>query len=185
MGQYFMIANLDRKEYVSSHKIGDGLKLLEQANSEGGVMNALHLLLACGNGKGGGDLYSMTEKHEVDMGPDRPPLVVQDGWGDPVGRWAFDRIVVIGDYAEREDHELAWSDKANAGLYAEITGRKRVHKTEPERVFDPETASYLGVNWHWVECDFGWKDITDEVIPMVEAATEGWRSEYSTYPDMS
>ena len=31
MGQYHYTVNLDKKEYLVPHKLGDGLKLLEQA----------------------------------------------------------------------------------------------------------------------------------------------------------
>ena len=86
MGQYHYTVNLDKREYLHPYKLGDGLKLLEQVGtSPGGVNDALHLLLAacCGDGgRGGGDFVSGRE------------------W---VGRWAGDRIGVIGDYAESDD----------------------------------------------------------------------------------
>ena len=79
MGQYYYIANLDKKEYLHPHRCGDGLKLLEFGLSSCGTMSALAILLADGNGRGGGDLR--TEN----------PIV---------GTWAGDRIVVTGDYAD-------------------------------------------------------------------------------------
>ncbi len=81
MGQYHLTVNLTKKEFLDPHKLGDGLKLWEQANSQGGVMVALLALLACSNGRGGGDF----QDH---------PLI---------GRWAGDKIVVVGDYAEKGD----------------------------------------------------------------------------------
>jgi len=82
MGQYWMPVNLDKKEYMHAHQMGDGLKLLEQAWSTGGVATALVMLLA--------------------------PLPERRGGGDPgdtttVGRWAGDRIVFVGDYSEDSD----------------------------------------------------------------------------------
>jgi hypothetical protein len=80
MGQYYYVVNLDKKEYIHPHKMGDGLKLLEFACSTGGTMTALAILLAEGNGKGGGDLRG---DHPV------------------IGSWAGDRIVIAGDYADK------------------------------------------------------------------------------------
>lgn len=83
MGQYHTVFNLDKKQRLNPHKLGDGLKLLEQASwSPGGVNDALHLLLPCSNGRGGGDYQSDS------------PLI---------GSWCGDRIAIIGDYANEDD----------------------------------------------------------------------------------
>jgi len=79
MGQYYVIVNLDKKQYIHPHKFGDGMKLLEFADSTPGTMTALAVLLADGNGRGGGDL-------------DSENLII--------GSWAGDRIVIAGDYAD-------------------------------------------------------------------------------------
>jgi len=79
MGQYYLIVNIDKKEYIHPHKFGDGLKLLEFGASSCGTMTGLAILLADGNGRGGGDLRS---DHTI------------------IGSWAGDRIVVAGDYAD-------------------------------------------------------------------------------------
>jgi hypothetical protein len=79
MGQYYLIVNLDKKQYLHPHRCGDGLKLLEFACSATGTLTALAILLADGNGRGGGDLHS---SHPV------------------IGSWAGDRIVIAGDYAD-------------------------------------------------------------------------------------
>lgn len=88
MGQYHYTVNLDKKEFIHPHKLGDGLKLGEQVAGRGGVPAALFILLACSNGRGGGD-----------FGED--PIV---------GRWAGDRVAVVGDYGE--DGDLAPEHKA-------------------------------------------------------------------------
>lgn len=80
MGQYYYVVNTDKKEYLYPHKLGDGLKLLEFGLSSCGTMTGLALLLSDGNGRGGGDLRTNDE--------------------DYVGRWAGDRIVIAGDYAD-------------------------------------------------------------------------------------
>lgn len=82
MGQYYVVANLDKKQYLNPHRFGEGIKLLEFGADAGGTMTGLAILLASSNGRGGGDLRS-----------DSPV----------VGTWAGDRIVIGGDYAEPGD----------------------------------------------------------------------------------
>lgn len=80
MGQYYLPTNPDKKQFIHPHKFGDGLKATEFGSSGNGTMMGLAILLADGNGRGGGDLNS----------------------DDPVvGSWAGDRIVIAGDYAEK------------------------------------------------------------------------------------
>lgn len=79
--------NLDKKEFFSPHTLGDGLKALEQALSgPGGVPTALHALLTVSNGRGGGD-YGTSH-----------PLAKE-----VLGRWAGDRLAIVGDYSEPGD----------------------------------------------------------------------------------
>ncbi len=82
MGQYYKVVNLDKKQYLHPHNLGDGLKLMEFGSSGGGTMMALAILLSDGNGQGGGDLDSEQAL---------------------VGSWAGDRIVVVGDYAGNDE----------------------------------------------------------------------------------
>jgi hypothetical protein len=92
MGQYHWPVNLDKREFLYSHSLGDGLKLKEQGFSQpGGIATALHVLLAVSNGRGGGDYGT---EH---------PLSEQ-----VVGRWGGDHIAIIGDYAKPDDlrHEI-------------------------------------------------------------------------------
>ena len=79
MGQYYLVVNKDKKEYLDPHKFGSGLKLMEFSGDGESVMQGLAVLLADGNGRGGGDLESSSSL---------------------VGSWAGDRIVVAGDYAD-------------------------------------------------------------------------------------
>ncbi len=83
MGQYHKVYNLDKREFIHAHQIDNGLKLLEQCGpgDQPTTSDAVWLLLANSNGRGGGD----APKH---------PLV---------GRWAGDRLVVQGDYANDDD----------------------------------------------------------------------------------
>jgi hypothetical protein len=79
MGQYYKIVNIKKKQYITPHTFGDGAKLMEFSMSASGVMAGLAILLADGNGRGGGDLHSTN---------------------GIVGSWAGDNIVVAGDYAD-------------------------------------------------------------------------------------
>lgn len=40
MGQYHKIVNLDKKQFISGHAFGDGIKLMEFGGSAGGTMTA-------------------------------------------------------------------------------------------------------------------------------------------------
>jgi hypothetical protein len=61
--------------------MGDGMKIMEFGLSGMGTMAGLAILLADGNGQGGGDIN-------------------EDPVSGIVGRWAGDRIVIAGDYAD-------------------------------------------------------------------------------------
>lgn len=83
MGQYYMVVNTTKRQYIHPHHMMEGLKLLEFGTSSHGTMTGLAILLASGNGRGGGDLHSNN------------PII---------GSWAGDRIVVAGDYADSGKH---------------------------------------------------------------------------------
>ncbi len=99
MGQYHVLYNTDKKEYVHAHRIDNGLKLLEQVGFEKSTATALFLLVANSNGRGGGD----ANEHEL------------------IGRWAGDRIVVQGDYAEEGDQ--AYITDAERETYTDISAQ--------------------------------------------------------------
>ena len=99
MGQYHVLYNTDKKEYVHAHRIDNGLKLLEQVGFEKSTATALFLLVANSNGRGGGD----ANDHEL------------------IGRWAGDRIVVQGDYAEEGDQ--AYISDAERKTYTDISAQ--------------------------------------------------------------
>jgi len=77
VGQYFLLANLDRREYIDPHKIGGALKLWEWCAND--FCRLLPFLLRQSDSLGGGDLHD-PEGYEY------------------AGRWAGDRIVLVGDY---------------------------------------------------------------------------------------
>lgn len=106
MGQYHIPCNIDRREFIHPHTFGDGLKLLEFGPSGSGTMMGLAVLLAASNRggpRGGGDLHPWHggagyEGCEVSMRDDEDALMAHI-----VGRWAGQRIAIIGDYAETDD----------------------------------------------------------------------------------
>ena len=79
MGQYYLICNLDKKEYLHPHRFDEGMKAREWMWS-GRVPRALSILLIDGDGRGGGDVRLQNT--------------------DIIGRWAGDRIVISGDYSD-------------------------------------------------------------------------------------
>ena len=99
MGQYHKLYNLDKKEYVHAHRIGNGLKLMEQIGFDKSTSTALWLLVANSNGRGGGDARGH-------------PLI---------GRWAGDRIVVQGDYATEGDQAFISDDEI--ATYTDISSQ--------------------------------------------------------------
>lgn len=81
MGQYHKVVNLDKREFLNPHGMGTGAKSAEFAFPKGGVMGAAMIgLMVAPEHRGGGDIT-----------------------GEHAGRWHGDRVVVIGDYAERAD----------------------------------------------------------------------------------
>jgi len=97
MGQYYRVVNLDKKQFLRPHAFGNGAKLMEFGSSAQGTMTALAVLLASGNGRGGGDARSDNSL---------------------IGSWAGDRIVITGDYADEglfvtltEEEVVRWAAK--------------------------------------------------------------------------
>lgn len=160
MGQYHLTVNLDKREFLDPHKLGDGLKLSEQASSACGTAAALMVLLACsGYNRGGGDVCPV-QRVQIEPGVwalrpvDDPELEAR--MRAYVGRWAGDRIAVVGDYAEDTD------------LPAEF---------EASKIYQAcRNGEY--------------RDISDEVLPILEhwlgirvERTDGWRERYDPAQD--
>ena len=109
MGQYFIIVNLNKKEFIHPHKFGDGLKLLEFGCSSHGTLTALTVLLRKSNESGGGDFLYYEECEYV-------------------GSWAGDKIVIICDYdksglyekAQKEFKDVSENLRAQVEVYENI-----------------------------------------------------------------
>jgi hypothetical protein len=145
MGQYWKPVNLDRKEFISPHKLGAGLKLWEQLAAHPGTAAALIVLCAAmPNGMVPGP---MPESY--------PEIAAQ-----VIGRWAGDRIALVGDYAE--DGDLAAEHQAST-IY--------------DRCVEPEWEEEAGTP----EAD-RYTDITDLVARVLEHELggtftgTGWRN---------
>lgn len=93
MGQYFILLNLDKKEYIHPHRLGCGAKLWEIAVNK--ISAVFAFLLRQSSEGGGGDIQKDYKN---------------------AGRWAGDRIVVVGDYDESGLYQKA------AKEYREISG---------------------------------------------------------------
>lgn len=98
MGQYHKLVNLDKKEVVFPRSLGLGLKQWEHTGFEGGTLaDAMYLLVMTSPARGGGDWT----------------------WTEMSGRWAGDRVVILGDYTGDNDLPgVAEADK----LYSESEG---------------------------------------------------------------
>ncbi len=167
MGQYWKVVNLNKKEYINPHKLGVGLKLGEQLGSGHGTPDALFILVAAmREHRGGGDFDWDSNYH----GPER---TMAHPSGAPVntkynkiakrtiGRWAGDRIAVIGDYAE--DGDLFGTPIPASQIYGACMGDDKVFE-ETERKQQKR-----------------WTDITDDVAAVIEHEVggkfkgDGWR----------
>lgn len=149
MGQYWMVVNLDKKEYVSPHRLGSGLKLWEQLANHPSTGEALIVLCAAmPEYRGGGD-FDLTQnwhgperrfpEHNATPGPmpeDYPTVA-----GRTIGRWAGDRIALVGDYAQDTD------------LPAEFEAGQIY-----DRLDDPGS---------------GWVDVSDDVCRVIEHELNG------------
>ena len=86
MGQYYKVVNKTKKEFLDPHSFGHGAKLMEFVSDAEGMLQSLAILLAEGNGRGGGDFSSDN------------PLI---------GSWSGDEITIVGDYADSGLYDIA------------------------------------------------------------------------------
>jgi hypothetical protein len=170
-GQYYRIVNIDKKEFISPRAFKDGAKLLEFAGGDCGVISGLAILMASGNGRGGGDFYTNTcYGKDIDISlPKNKHLRIDSsfttGVNDEkvcnlivpkvVGKWAGDRVVIAGDYAD----EGAFID-ADRPLNAKEKKYVEGKYTEPFKSQMTSTKSFNLDSW----ADLHFKDISKQVI---------------------
>jgi len=82
MGQYHILVNLTKKQFVSPGGLGRGNKQVEHIDRMG---TAMYLLTAVPICRGGGDMM-----------PDDKDLLF-------IGSWLGDRIAIVGDYSQDSD----------------------------------------------------------------------------------
>jgi len=116
MGQYFKAVNLDKKEYVCPWCIGGVAKLIEwAANPQGAIFT---MLLRKSSASGGGDYYGPATRdiclgsdeaenvdlvmNEIFKGVAMEGRLISPAADTTVGRWAGDRVALVGDYDESE-----------------------------------------------------------------------------------
>ena len=161
MGQYHKVVNLDKKEYLHPHELGDGLKLMEFGASAMGTMTALALLLACSNGRGGGDFHNTQSKTKEGY----PVNDVDPSAMELIGSWAGCRIAIVGDYAEDQDMEKQFHAGRIYTLCDDVVGledRQNWARSEDNGDMD---------NWAWV-LEVEEKDLYKNISPMMRALLE-------------
>jgi len=138
MGQYYIIANLDKRQFINPHSFGDGAKLMEFGASGSGIMCGLAILLSDGNDRGGGDLHV----------PENAPEELKS----LVGSWAGDRIVVSGDYADKG----VFTDDGKRNLY-ELCGTSQFENISEKVIevmcFDPYLKRDLVERTDWLDAE--------------------------------
>lgn len=160
MGQYHILANVDRREMVDPHLLGFGLKLVEQTGFIAPMPEVLWPLLVCSNGRGGGDY------------PDE-----WDPTGEVFGRWAGDRIVVLGDYTEEDDPIVV--KLKGIMTYEELKAARYANPIDGS----PHRRAALLMAGEEEFGRFGWKDISLLVLPVYEQVAgvkildspQGWK----------
>ena len=161
MGQYWIPVNLDKKEYIDPHKLGTGLKLWEHLANHPGTGAALIVLMAAmPEPRGGGD-FDMDENWH---GPERtiPPHNISPGpmpenyssiAKRTIGRWAGDRIALIGDYADSTDLTGFDAKKVSEGCFNEEEGYLDITENVCKVIEHELCGKYIGDGWREFKYD--------------------------------
>lgn len=188
MGQYWILVNLDKQEYINPRGCDDGMKLLELHDTLKATYLALTPIRALAvaintgsNGSGGGDLalpYEHVEK------PDSMPWKLARKLGlekdmtpaplfDVCGSWSGDRIVTAGDYGDdldmlpQELHAQAWKESTSEHRQRCREEEERYGKPKPFRQQDvPKPNIYFWAHRHFT-------DITSKLMDVFTACGEG------------
>ena len=178
MGQYWKVANLDKKEFIDPHKLGVGLKLGEQIGSGHGTPDALFILVAAmRERRGGGDFDWDSNYYGEDRytsGAKDPNIYggkVNEDYNEcakrTIGRWAGDRIVVVGDYSEDADLPKY---KNFGNLYSVLSAAAYPDDRQDLGDIDEEyRAKYKAA----IKEAKNWTDVTDDVARVIEHEVGG------------
>jgi len=120
MGQYFKAVNLDKQEYVCPWCLGGVAKLIEWAANPWGAV--FTMLLRRSSASGGGEYYGpasrsiengsdaadnvATVMNEIFKGVAMEGRPITPAADTTVGRWAGDRVALVGDY----DDSKLWEE---------------------------------------------------------------------------
>ena len=104
MGQYFIIANTTKKEFLHPHYFGQGLKFAEFPSDGVGAMTALAHLLGQST-----DHSGMMYNPEI------------------TGKWIGDHVVIVGDYDETHIYRDAMSPSEGESEYTNISEKLVAH----------------------------------------------------------
>jgi hypothetical protein len=174
MGQYHVLVNLDKREYVSPQGLGSGIKLWEMMASHPSALTALAPLLACSNGRGGGDLNTEynwnvsgthienSETGETSNIPGDKAILVDsepDKEKGVIGRWSGDRVAIVGDYGEADDLEWFRNGKSAADIY--------------RLCISPQAYEEYDMRDERVSLDDLFTDITPLLRPLIEHELDG------------
>jgi len=148
MGQYYLIVNIDKRQYLYPHTFGDGQKFMEFGGSATGTLLGLAVLTSEGLGRGGGDLI-------VPDGEDK---------NSRVGSWAGDRVVTIGDYGD-EGKFVVSEDVAAFHVHVKENPKKYEHRVIKE---DYKPTLYEVANLFFTDISEDVRDLIafDECCPL-------------------
>lgn len=114
MGQYHVLINYDKKEVVTPHELGLGLKQWEHLGEFNGTLaDAQYILTMTSPARGGGDLPQT----------------------DISGRWAGDRCFIYGDYTEASDLPDGMYESIHGKLETDFKEIGELVATEMGKVF--------------------------------------------------
>ena len=161
MGQYYMVVNIDKKEYLHPHRFDDGLKLMEFGQSAGGTLTGLTILLADGNGRGGGDICS------------KDPII---------GSWAGDRIVIAGEYAAPREFLTEEEITEYQKKYREEEEEDRQQYIEDNtNLYSVSNVFYKDISGEVVKVLIEAKEFSEERIEGIKRMCEDMKREVPEY----
>jgi len=182
LGQYWVCTNLDKKEFISPHKLGCGLKLFEQLANHPGTGAALIILCACMPERRGGGDFDLEEDEDEFVHDLKKAAGISyaEIAKRTIGRWAGDRIALVGDYAERGDlppendadliYELCCSEEERQESVNWLK-EKAIERQDPE--LEEKAIRLANAQLY--------RDISDDVCAVIEHELrgkftgEGWR----------
>lgn len=150
MGQYWKTVNLDKQEYIRPHQLAAGAKIGEQLGSH--VGSALIILCAAmPERRGGGDFDLNSNFYGTERTDQAGSAPINDDYNAvakrTIGRWAGDRIALVGDYAEDSDlpkrfrASTIYKQCDDSGTYTDVTD-------DVARVIEHECGGkFTGTGW--------------------------------------